>query len=119
MGSITENIQMMQVCLGASRALGSPIAPTDTQEDHLRASEHAYYSALLQTAKEHELPSPLGSFCPHPSLVPRKFLDDLEYFHEAFAAALTNIVQRWFADSAANFPSRMPLEPLERQLLEV
>lgn len=109
---------MTQVCLMASQALGSPIAPTDTQEDHLRSSEHAYYSAFLQTTKGHELPSPLESFCPHPSLVPRKFLDDLEYFHEAFAAALTNIVQRWFGDSTANFPSRMPLEPLEVQLLE-
>lgn len=108
----------MQVCLTASQASGSPIALTGTQEDHLRSSENAYYSALLQTTKGHKLPSPLESFCPHPALVQRKFLDDLEYFHEAFGAALTNIVQRWFGDSTANFSSRMPLESHEVQLLE-
>lgn len=120
MGSISESVQMTQVCLEASQALGSPVPPTDAQEDHLRSSEHAYHTALLQTTKgEHELPSPLTSFCPHPALVPQQFLSDLRYFHEAFAAALTNIVQRWFADSAADFPSRMPLNLLEQQLLEV
>lgn len=120
MGSILENTQMRQVCLQYSHTVGSPVSPTSTKDEHLKSSEETYYSTLLQAVRgEHEPPVSLSAFCAHSILLPERFLTDLKCFHEAFAAALTNIVQRWFADSAADFPSRMPLEPHEQQLLEV
>ncbi|KMU86017.1 hypothetical protein CIHG_03548 [Coccidioides immitis H538.4] len=42
---------------------------------------------------------------------------NIQALHEALVLAITNIVERWWTDSVAKFPERMPLEPQEEDLL--
>ncbi|KAH8821364.1 hypothetical protein F5884DRAFT_84107 [Xylogone sp. PMI_703] len=45
------------------------------------------------------------------------FKDQVEDLHKLLDRALIDIVERWFQDTQAAFPSRMPLEPHEEDLL--
>ncbi|KAK2843915.1 hypothetical protein FQN49_005944, partial [Arthroderma sp. PD_2] len=54
---------------------------------------------------------------PHPILINKGHDIQLQRLHEALVLAVTNIVERWWTDSDANFPARMPLEPQEESLL--
>ncbi|KAF5706281.1 multidrug transporter [Fusarium mundagurra] len=56
--------------------------------------------------------------CPRPVLVGRHHQQQLNDLHEAFAAAITDVVQRWWNDRDARFPERMPLEVKEEELLQ-
>ncbi|KAM0259161.1 hypothetical protein ACHAPA_010895 [Fusarium lateritium] len=56
--------------------------------------------------------------CPRPVLVGRHHQQQLQDLHDALTAAITNIVQRWWSDTNARFPQRMPLEPEEEELLQ-
>ncbi|EER25309.1 hypothetical protein CPC735_019130 [Coccidioides posadasii C735 delta SOWgp] len=55
--------------------------------------------------------------CPHPILVHPQHYQNIQALHEALVLAITNIVERWWTDSVAKFPERMPLEPQEEDLL--
>ncbi|KAM0286892.1 hypothetical protein ACHAO9_008017 [Fusarium lateritium] len=57
--------------------------------------------------------------CPRPVLVGRHHQQQLQDLHDALTAAITNIVQRWWSDTNARFPQRMPLEPEEEELLQI
>lgn len=57
--------------------------------------------------------------CPRPILVTPEHQDQLLALHTALAAAITDIVQRWWTDSEARFPDRMPLGQAEEELLRV
>ncbi|KAE8136499.1 hypothetical protein BDV38DRAFT_293907 [Aspergillus pseudotamarii] len=65
-----------------------------------------------------ELPPVSRRLNPFPALLPRRFPDDIQVFQEALTIALNNIVERWWKDEEANFPSRMPLEPQAEDLLQ-
>ncbi|KAL8893584.1 MAG: hypothetical protein Q9192_005124 [Flavoplaca navasiana] len=56
--------------------------------------------------------------CPHPIIVPQSQLIRLEKVHQLLSSAITNIIERWFSDDEARFPTRMPLEPLEEDTLK-
>ncbi|KFG79746.1 hypothetical protein MANI_008773 [Metarhizium anisopliae] len=55
--------------------------------------------------------------CPSPILVNQRHQGHLERLHEALTSAITDIVQRWWSDTEANFPQRMPLAKDEEELL--
>lgn len=55
--------------------------------------------------------------CPSPILVNQRHQGHLERLHEALTSAITDIVQRWWSDTEANFPQRMPLAKNEEELL--
>ncbi|KAJ6187249.1 hypothetical protein N7519_002157, partial [Penicillium mononematosum] len=57
------------------------------------------------------------SNCPYPILVNSKHQVQLENLNKALVKAITNIVSRWWTDTTARFPERMPLQPLEEKLL--
>ena len=57
--------------------------------------------------------------CPHPLIVPQSQLFRLEKLHQLLSSAITNIVERWWSDEEARFPDRMPLEPIEEEILKV
>jgi hypothetical protein len=57
--------------------------------------------------------------CPRPILIQEKHQQHLQDLHEALTAAITDIVERWWADEDAGFPERMPLETSEEDLLQV
>ncbi|KPM41505.1 hypothetical protein AK830_g5103 [Neonectria ditissima] len=58
-----------------------------------------------------QLPRDVRQLNAHPTVLPMKFLKNLERFREALALALDSIIDRWWTDEEADFPSRMPLEP--------
>lgn len=88
-------------------------------EDRMRG-ENAFSSAFVRyLGGELLLPYFLRYMCPHPILVSDNFMVTLKGFHVALSAALTDIVQRWVIDEAADLSSRMPLEPHEDSLLRV
>jgi hypothetical protein len=75
---------------------------------------------LLHIARSYgQLPATSSHLSPHPALLPEQFLEDIQAFHKALAIALNNIVERWWTDTEADFPSRMPLEPQVTDLLQV
>jgi hypothetical protein len=43
----------------------------------------------------------------------------LHELHTALTASVTDIVNRWWVDTAAEFPKRMPLGEEEEELLKV
>ncbi|KAK2597432.1 hypothetical protein QQS21_005980 [Conoideocrella luteorostrata] len=59
-----------------------------------------------------------SAICPRPVLVGKHHLQRMEDIHEALTAAITDIVQRWWSDSDARLPIRMPLEPEEEEHLK-
>jgi hypothetical protein len=60
-----------------------------------------------------------ASGCPRPVLVGEHHQQQMQDLHEALTAAITDIVQRWWSDTEARFPERMPLEAREEELLRV
>ena len=43
----------------------------------------------------------------------------MQDIHEALTIAIVDIVQRWWTDTDARFPERMPLEKKEEDILKV
>jgi hypothetical protein len=111
---------MPQICLEASRKAGIPSLATSASYEDRMHSEDAFCSAFVRyLGGEHIRPYFLQSMCPHPVLVPNRFMASLKEFHVALSAALTNIVERWVVDEEADFPSRMPLGTQEEDILRV
>ncbi|KAL7929960.1 Clavaminate synthase-like protein [Trichoderma chlorosporum] len=64
---------------------------------------------------------PLGSHmtsCPRPILINEHHQSMLQELSDALVASVTDIVNRWWFDTAAEFPKRMPLGEKEQQLLK-
>ncbi|KAE8380411.1 hypothetical protein BDV26DRAFT_302844 [Aspergillus bertholletiae] len=55
--------------------------------------------------------------CPRPVLITQEHQQQLSELHTALVLAITDIVERWWSDSEAKFPERMPLERKEEDLL--
>ncbi|KAF7620206.1 hypothetical protein AFCA_008843 [Aspergillus flavus] len=109
----------LQVCLSASKRAGRLVSASDASSEDRQRAEEAYYSMLYQyTGGPVNLMYEPRFFTPHPILISDQFLAELKRFHEALAIALNNIVQRWFTDKDAAFPTRMPLMPHEEHLLQ-
>jgi hypothetical protein len=109
-----------QICLSASKKSGVLLAPANASLEDRKYTEVVYLSVVFQyTSGLAHLPYELRYMNPHPVMVSRQFLDDLEQFHHAITTALNHIVQRWCSDKEAAFAKRMPLEPHEEELLQV
>ncbi|KAJ9301140.1 hypothetical protein DTO271G3_1275 [Paecilomyces variotii] len=54
---------------------------------------------------------------PYPILGTEIHQQQLSTLSDALVLAITDIVERWWTDSAACFPERMPIEPVEEELL--
>ncbi|KAL3477589.1 hypothetical protein BJX99DRAFT_269795 [Aspergillus californicus] len=119
MDSIDQLPHMPQICLQASGKADAQVLAADASRDDRVSDRDAYISRLLGYIRgEQALPYALNFLCPHPVIIPRRFLTELEDFHVALSRALTNIVQRWYADEEAAFSSRMPLRRHEEELLQ-
>lgn len=57
--------------------------------------------------------------CPRPMLVGQHHQQQAEELHDALTLAITDIVDRWWTDTSARFPQRMPLPKEEEDLLQV
>jgi hypothetical protein len=56
---------------------------------------------------------------PYPILGNEDHQRQLAELSQALVLAITDIVERWWSDAGAGFPKRMPIEPVEEQLLQV
>ena len=120
MGSFIQSSQPLQICLNASRKKGSLVSAANASAEDRKRAEEVYYSVIFQyTGGPAKLPYELRYMTPNPILVSNAFLENLREFHDALSIALTDIVQRWFTDEKAAFPTRMPLEEHEEALLQV
>lgn len=110
----------LQICLSASKKEGTLVSAADASYEDRKGAAEAFHSTISQyTEGNTHLPYDLRFLSPHPILITDQFLANLKQFHEALAIALSNIVQRWFTDKEADFPTRMPIEPHEEEVLQV
>ncbi|CRL31259.1 unnamed protein product [Penicillium camemberti] len=54
---------------------------------------------------------------PHPVLITPAHRKQLQSLSEALSTAIIDVVNRWWSDTEARFPDRMPIEPFEEDLL--
>ncbi|RFU78101.1 hypothetical protein TARUN_4163 [Trichoderma arundinaceum] len=57
--------------------------------------------------------------CPRPILIKKQHQQQLHELSTALVASLTDIVDRWWFDTAAELPKRMPLGQKEQELLQL
>ncbi|KAK0111672.1 hypothetical protein ONS95_002017 [Cadophora gregata] len=114
----TESPWLRQISVAGMQSGGRLSSPEQVTQE-VRDRERA----LVLTNRSEIVPSP-GQLTdavrrrnPHPALLPKLFIERLELFHEALALALDSIIERWWKDSDANFPARMPLDPQTEDLL--
>lgn len=115
----SDQPRLRQICLLASdtkKAVSALEADSST-----RAEEKRQLGAqLLRQYPQEAWPKETYRYaCPHPILVHPQHVENLRNLHQALVLAVVNIVERWWTDTAANFPARMPLEPHEEDLLRV
>ncbi|KAK4139905.1 aerobactin siderophore [Dichotomopilus funicola] len=109
---------LRQVSLGASTIPGIFVSPEDAGQDTRVMEDKCIQEALVRnTAPYGQVPRAAVQLNPHPAVIPMKFLEDLNLFQQALAVALVDLVDRWWTDEEADFPSRMPLEPRAESLL--
>ncbi|ATY60901.1 taurine catabolism dioxygenase [Cordyceps militaris] len=109
-----DRMRQVHLGLGSSRCAASADDGTTAQE------QHAAHEALL-LARCPPSTWPHGSCrasCPRPILVTAEHGRQLAALHGALAAALNDIVPRWWRDVEAAFPQRMPLADDEGHLLQ-
>ncbi|KAJ4257492.1 hypothetical protein NW762_008616 [Fusarium torreyae] len=111
--------QLTQIRIGADSNEFAPVT-----RDIINTDAFAREEAHLQETVLKLCPADLwhhGSYasgCPRPVLVERHHQVQMRNLHEALTAAITDIVQRWWSDTEARFPERMPLEAEEEELLQ-
>ncbi|RAL03488.1 uncharacterized protein BO80DRAFT_488477 [Aspergillus ibericus CBS 121593] len=94
-------------------------APSAVGSEARQRLQDALHSSLLQACPADSWPDKLYlSQCPYPILVDREHLARLATLNKVLVTALDDIVTRWWTDSSANFPARMPLQPVEEKLLQ-
>ncbi|KAK4124711.1 hypothetical protein N657DRAFT_615634 [Parathielavia appendiculata] len=109
---------LRQVSLAASTSDGIFVSPEDAGQDTRIMETKCFREALLRnTAPYGQVPKNAVRLNPHPAVIPKKFLENLNLFHEALTIALVDIINRWWTDKEADFPNRMPLEPRVESLL--
>lgn len=95
------------------------LAPPEKVDAQVRAADRdlMQQNLLKSTSPYGQLPGASRRLNPYPAVLPVQFVQNVQRFHEALAAALDNLVERWWKDADANLPGRMPLEPRVEKLL--
>ncbi|PYI04462.1 Clavaminate synthase-like protein [Aspergillus sclerotiicarbonarius CBS 121057] len=111
--------QLQQVHLGVSASGYEPVTsyqgdPSIYIEEHelLQARIQGLCEARLWFRGSHE------ASCPRPILITKQHQKQLQQLHQALTAAIVDIVTRWWTDTDARFPERMPLRSEEEDLLK-
>ncbi|KAI9040407.1 uncharacterized protein KD926_008364 [Aspergillus affinis] len=116
MGSLPNRPNHEQVCWSVIDATGQPMPAIDTNKED-RSHEAEAYRKLIPPIDQPGYSPRHEALSPHPILTDSKFILDVECFHGALVKAVVNIVDRWWTDTNADFPARMPLEaPVEAAL---
>lgn len=116
MGSLVNTPNHQQVCWSVTDAIGRPVPALDANKRD-RSSEAEAYKKLIPFIHQPGYNPKDETLSPHPILTDKNFLLLMRYNHDALVTAVVNIVDRWWTDTDANFPARMPLEaPVEAAL---
>ncbi|KID98388.1 Aerobactin siderophore biosynthesis, IucA/IucC, partial [Metarhizium majus ARSEF 297] len=109
---------LLQISLAGSNSM-ERLAPPEKVDAQVRAADRDLMQQNLpkSTSPYGRLPRASRQLNPYPAVLPVQFVQNVERFHEALAAALDNLVGRWWKDADANLPGRMPLEPRVEKLL--
>lgn len=119
MGIFYKPPRHQQICWSAANDVKQPV-PVITAKDEDRNRDRVGYQEVLRlTQQQKGYESNLETRSAHPILTDKSFTLRLEQFHEALVKAVVNIVDRWWEDRSANFPSRMPLETPVEGVLQV
>lgn len=95
-------------------------APHEVDATTRESLTQTLHTHMLNYSPGHTWYSDVWKFCsPHPAVVTEKHIQQLENLSEALSLAINDIVERWWSDTEARFPERMPLEPVEEELLRV
>ncbi|KAF7591616.1 hypothetical protein BBP40_001316 [Aspergillus hancockii] len=116
MGSLYETPRHQQICWSATGVAKQPI-PVAVASEEDRYRDRTEYQAALSATPQYGCDPSEETLSPHPILSNPEFIRGLKDFHEALVKAVVDIVDRWWQDSDANFPARMPLEPSVEQVL--
>ncbi|GFF23882.1 hypothetical protein IFM61606_08971 [Aspergillus udagawae] len=116
MGSLVNTPNHQQVCWSVTDAIGRLVPAIDAKKGD-RSSEAEAYRILIPLIHQPGYNPKDEILSPHPILTDKSFLLLMRYTHDALVKAVINIVDRWWSDTDANFPARMPLEaPVEAAL---
>lgn len=112
----TPSIQQISLSLSAER---NAIAPaTCANNSRLERDLKAVRDHVEPIFAPAKLPIPLHQrMSPFNICITQPFARTLESIHRLLDRALVDIVERWFTDIEADFPSRMPLESHEEDVI--
>ncbi|KAE8357410.1 hypothetical protein BDV27DRAFT_164547 [Aspergillus caelatus] len=100
---------LLQLSLSGTQTSEFPVLPNEIGSEMRILEREAVEKSLVTCVSPYgEIPPVSRRLNPFPALLPRRFPDDIQVFQEALVIALNNIVERWWKDVEANFPSRMP-----------
>ena len=95
------------------------IVPVINASKEDRARDRTTYDAVNRSTPQPGYNPDEETISAHPILSDKSFVVQLQAFHEILIKAVVNIVDRWWEDHTAGFPSRMPLEPAAEEVLKV
>ncbi|KIM94579.1 hypothetical protein OIDMADRAFT_135699 [Oidiodendron maius Zn] len=113
MDRLGERHQFQQICVSATSNEDNPVTTVEADAEKRQQDREALHSVVALYGKQHKFP-----LCAHPMLVTRRFIQEIKDFNEVLVIAIGNIVERWWEDTEAAFPSRMPLERHEETVLQ-
>jgi hypothetical protein len=112
--------RLQQIILSQSSSAGRLTHPSEANISLRRKEKIRLEASLEASCRRSTWPKDSHLACsPHPILIDPQHDAAVRAIHEALVLAITSIVERWWTDSKANFPQRMPLEPQEEALLQV
>ncbi|KAF7158595.1 hypothetical protein CNMCM5623_003655 [Aspergillus felis] len=110
--------RLQQVHVGITPKGFVPVTSYQGGKDLYEEEHETLQTSLLRLCPAHLwYQGSHATSCPRPILVTPEHQGQLLALHTALAAAITDIVERWWTDSEARFPERMPLQKAEEELL--
>ncbi|KAL3480804.1 hypothetical protein BJX99DRAFT_254137 [Aspergillus californicus] len=117
MGSLENTPNHQQICWSVTDAIGQPVPAIDANKRDRSSEAEAYRRLIPLTQQPGHNPTEETLF-PHPVLTDKSFLVRMRHTHDALVKAVVNIVHRWWTDTDANFPARLPLEKHVEEVLQ-
>lgn len=111
---------IQQISLSLSRERNAIAPATCANNSRLERDLKAVRDHVEPLFAPAKIPIPLHQrMSPFNICITQQFADTLESVHRLLDRALVDVVERWFTDIEADFPSRMPLETHEEEVLRL
>ncbi|KAH6603992.1 hypothetical protein Trco_007438 [Trichoderma cornu-damae] len=110
---------LTQILLGRGPNGYEAISGSDADETFYKQEHETQQAKLTRSCPSHLWPK--GSYttsCPRPVLINKQHRQQLQELSDALVASVTDIVDRWWFDTAAELPKRMPLGQKEQEILK-